>query len=115
MSLISDKTAVPGPGYTLLEKTRIRLGADGREVERLHFRRFRHHTLVYHWYLGLDSMPTELLRSALALDRGPLRRPGRSVVVRVSSQMPDSRDHWKAAEQQLADLARLVDAELRAL
>ncbi len=112
MSLISDKTAVPGPGYTLLERTRIRLEPDGREVDRLLFRQFSSDTLVYHWYLAVDSLPTELLRSALALDRGPLRRPGRSVTARVSMQLPNSRAHRLLAEQQLSHLARLVDAEL---
>ena len=113
MSLVSDKTAVPGPGYTLLEKRQIRLGGDGRDVERLLFRKFRSDTLVYHWYLAVDSLPTELLRSALALDRGPLRRPGRSITVRVSMQLPNSSAQRLLAEQQLTDLARLVDAELR--
>ena len=115
MSLISGKMAVPGPGYTLVEKTQIRLGMDGSEVDRLHLRRFGRDTLVYHWYLGVDSFSAELLRSALGLDRGPHRRPGRSVSARVSLQMPDSSADWPLVEQELADLAGLVDAELRVL
>jgi len=112
MSLISNKTMVPGPGYTLVDKSRVRLGSNGREVDRLLFRQGREDTLVYHWYLDVDSLPDEMMRSALALDRGPFRRPGRSVVARVSMPLPPSPVDWADAEQQLADLAGRVDAEL---
>ncbi len=113
MSLISDKTAVPGPGYTLLEFSRVSLGSEAREVDRLVFRQFRSDTIVYHCYLNVESLPAELVRSALALDRGPFRRPGRAVFARVSMQMPTSRDDWPRAEQRLEEIARFVDAELQ--
>jgi exosortase len=114
MSLISEKMAIPGPGYTLVEKTQFQLGADGGQADRLYLDHLGSSTLVFQWYLDVDSFSTELLRSAFGLDRGPHRRTGRAISARVSLQMPESRQDWPRAEQELAELARLVDADLRA-
>ncbi len=111
MSLISPKTEIPGPGYTLLEKSRIELEPDGWPASRLVMDRHKP-VLVYHWYQGVDSFPWELFRSALALDRGPFRRPGRSVVVRVSTPLPRLRSERGKAESELLEFVGLLRAAL---
>ncbi len=66
--------------------------------------------LVYSWYEGIDSLPYELIRSALVLDRGPPRRPGRAIVVRVSTPIPADGVH--AAEETLHEFLTLIGADL---
>jgi len=60
-------------------------------------------------------MASEVLRSALSLDRGPLRRPGRALVIRVELLLPDDRSSWGDLERGLGDLLRHVVAEAERL
>jgi exosortase len=112
MSLISAKNAVPGPGHETVERETIRLGPNGEDVERSVLKSKRGTVISYNWYVGVDSFPTELLRSSLALDRGPLRRPGRGIAVRVSTGMLRWPSDWNEGEAYLAEVAGYVFEEL---
>jgi EpsI family protein len=111
-SVLSTKVALPGPGWDVTERRRHRLSAD-REVERFRLRSLDGDALVYRWCVGCGSLLEEVLRSTLALDRSALRRPGRAVVVRVSTPLHPLPGAEAMAEARLAGFARVVDAALR--
>jgi exosortase len=111
-SLISPKTAVPGPGYTLIETHREALKPDGLVADVLLFQRHDTPILVYRWYQGVEALPIEVLRSALLLDRGPFRRPGRAIVVRASMSLPRARSEWASTQDSLRQLIRSIRREL---
>jgi exosortase len=115
MSLISEKNGVPGPGYDTIERKVIRLGPKGEEVHRRVLRSKRGTVLTYEWYVGVASFRTELLRSTFALDRGPWRRTGRGIVVRVSTPMPRQQSEWNQQEAYLAEVAAYLLEELHRL
>jgi exosortase/archaeosortase family protein len=115
MSLISRKTALPGPGHTLVSESEVELQPDGRIAHRLLLRAPRGLVLVYHWYEGVDSFAVELLRSTFVLDRGPLRRGGRAIAVRVSTRLPRKRSQWGVAESALIEVVGLLREELAKL
>ena len=54
--------------------------------------------LVQRWYLDVGSLPEEVARAAMALDRSPVRRPGRAVVVRL--EVPIDRETGDVARAQ---------------
>lgn len=112
MSLISGKNTLPGPGFKLHNLETIRLGAEGFEVERRVLEDKRGPVVAYHWYVGVDGFGTELLRSSLALDRGPWRRPGRALTARVSTRMPRTLSEWDEHEAYLAQAAVELIEEL---
>lgn len=112
MSLISAKNAVPGPGYETVERETIRLGPNGEDVQRSVLKSKRGTVISYNWYVGVDSFPTELLRSTFALDRGPSRRPGRAIAVRVSTGVLRRPSEWNEGEAYLAEVAGYVFEEL---
>ena len=62
--------------------------------------------LVDHWYSGVESTPSEILRALLVLDRGPLRRPGHAFFVRLTTPM--DRDHPERAEEVLKGFLPLL-------
>lgn len=111
-SVFSTKTALPGPGWDVVERRWQRLAGD-REVERFRLRSLDEDALVYRWCVGCSSVAEEVLRSTLALDQSALRRPGRAVVVRVLTSLYPLPGAEAVAEARLADFARAVDAALR--
>ncbi|HTY18405.1 MAG TPA: EpsI family protein [Myxococcota bacterium] len=114
-SLLSTKTALPGSGYGIRERWPSDvLGAAG-PAEGLIVSDGSQELLVYHWYVGVDSFGDELLRSTLALDRGPLRRPERALVIRVSTPIEPGSGGREGAEARLAAFLSAVDKPLRAL
>jgi hypothetical protein len=80
---LSPKTRVPGSGWEVLESGEG--GLPGGEWLIVHS--IEGVRLVYHARYGMQSLPVELGRSLLGLGRGPLRRPGRSTVVRLSTEV----------------------------
>jgi EpsI family protein len=110
-SVHSTKTALPGPGWDVVERRRESLSGD-RLVERLRLRSLEGDALVYRWCVGCGSRVEEVLRSTLGLDRSALRRPGRAVVVRVATTTYPLPGAEAAAEARLAGFARAVDAAL---
>jgi exosortase len=118
-SLLSRRNALLGRGWQKHEDTGISLLRDPTDANRraeisIQSTPFPDSSapamLVYSWYEGIGSLPQELIRSALALDRGPLRRPGRAIVVRVSTPIPAAGVH--AAEETLDEFLVLINADL---
>lgn len=58
-------------------------------------------TLVQHWYVAVESLPVEVLRAGLGLDRSPLRRHEPAWVVRVATPIAADAGGLPAAEQRL--------------
>lgn len=107
VSPLSRKAAVPSPGTILEASAPIEL-ASGRRAERfvMHSRRGRE--IVYLWQIGTRGPAREVGRALLSLDRGPWRRPGRALVVRLTTPADEHADERlrafaAATEAALAD------------
>lgn len=101
VSPVSLKAAVPGPGAVIEARTEIVL-PDGTPAERFVLHSKRGRDVVYRWNQGTRSPVREVGRALLSLDRGPWRRPGRALVVRLTTPA-DSR-----ADERLRDFAVLT-------
>jgi exosortase len=110
-NFLSDKTAVPGRGWKIVERAPVRFG--DRDMERFVFESSGEQQVVYRWITGVERWWEEALRSVLALDRGPLRRPGRAIVFRINTSFgPGQRS---AAEDRLQTFLSLADPTLTKL
>lgn len=109
-SMRSDKTAVPGSGWRVESRRPVEIPTDGLEVEELVMVSRSERRLAYHWREGAGDLPSELVRSALALDQSPFRRSGRAIVYRLSTPLSSGEEGRAAAEARLQEWAR----ELRA-
>ena len=114
-NLLSPKTAIPASGWVLGERAQKRLRGDGTAVESFVTRSPRNEALVYRWHYGVESPWVETLRSVLALDRGPLRRTERAVVVRLVTPLGRAPGTRAAADARLQDFAVLLQSELAEL
>ena len=112
MSLVSGKNTVPGPGFQEIERSTITLPESGLEVERRILANKRGRVLSYMWYTGVDAFPSEVVRSAFALDRGPLRRDERAFVARVTVALPRNAKDEVHQDAVLAEVAEFVASEL---
>jgi exosortase len=103
-SPLSPKTGLPGSGWVVEHEGRTILDPDGREVRARLLRSGSRRYLVYHWYEGALAWPVEALRSLLALDRSPWRRPQEIVAVqlRVPVLGPVSRGRVDAEKKLLS-------------
>jgi exosortase len=104
----SPKLLLPGAGWSIVSQSQVRLPG-GREVTRAEVAFGPHRRLVYAWSEGVGTTAQELFRSLLVLDRSGWRRPGRAVVVRVTTSLVGATD---AAEARLAGFVTLVEGEL---
>jgi EpsI family protein len=107
-SLISPKNAVPGAGWHVEERTATELARGGPRVDAVLARSGASRMLTYHWYEGTDPLALEVLRSCLATDQSLLRRPGGAWVVRLSTDVAQTRDGKERAEARLRSLAELI-------
>jgi exosortase len=99
VSLISEKTSLPGSGWTVVQRRLVELEPDGLIVEELELLSRAERRLVYHWREGTAPVFVETLRSTLGLDQSPMRRPGRALVFRVSTPLVD--ESSRAGAQQI--------------
>ena len=114
-SLLSEKTALPGAGWEIEEREQVRLEGVDAPVERLIVRTRGSRRLVYHWHKKVAPLGQEVVRSAFALDRSFLRRPGRATVVRLSARLnADGSELW-AVEARLQKFAPRVEEAVVAL
>lgn len=98
----SPKTVLPGGGWAIEREDVIDLAAARPNVDVRQIRRGRHRMLVCRWYEGSGGFAAETLRSLLALDHSPFRRPEPSVVVRFATELPDTSDlERRKAEKRL--------------
>jgi len=110
-NFLSDKTAVPERGWKIVERAPVRFG--DRDMERFVFESSGEQQVAYRWITGVEPWWEEALRSVLALDRGPLRRPGRALMFRISTRFgPGQRS---AAEARLQTFLSLADPTLAKL
>lgn len=86
-SLLSAKAGLPGAGWEPEARRPVRLEPDGLVAEASSVRARNSRALVYHWYTGIEPFAVEALRAVLVLDRGPLRRPGRALVLRATTPL----------------------------
>jgi len=110
MSLISPKTTLPGAGWELREREPLELPPEGLAAEVLVLQSRAGQSLAYYWYEGVETFSREALRSVLVLDRGPLRRQERALVVRLSTPLG-----WggrEAAEKTLDEFLALAQPAL---
>jgi EpsI family protein len=100
-SPFSPKTALPGSGWIVEERGAVQIEPGGLEVESRLVRSRASRRLVFHWYAGTDGLASESVRSLLALDASPLRRPGEGVVVRMSTEVagPGAAERREAEER----------------
>ncbi len=86
-SLLSPRTVLPGPAFTVREQESIRLeGVDTPVVASLLQGRFEQ-ALSYRWIVGESSFWQETLRGGLALDHSDFVSPRLLVLVRISTSM----------------------------
>lgn len=82
-SALSPKVALPGSGWAFERELPFAFELDGRRVTLRVMRSASRRQLIASWTENAASWPREALRTALALDRSPLRRPGEMVAVRI--------------------------------
>jgi hypothetical protein len=106
VSPFSSKVAIPAPGTFAESRSRIELPG-GRPAERLVLHSRRGREVVYTWTLDTEHPSREVARALLSLDRGPWRRPGRALVVRLTTPADEHadarlRDFAAATEEAIA-------------
>ena len=114
-SLLSEKTALPGSGWTVEDRQQVRLAGVGVPVERLIVSTRGQRKLVYHWHRKVASLGQEAIRSVFALDRSFLRRAGRATVVRLSAPLSAEGSNLREVEARLQKFAPSVEEALVAL
>jgi exosortase len=107
-SLISPKVAIGESGWEPIARARV--DVDGWQGERLLLRgRSGRNQLVYFWSQGAGSRAGELGRAALALDRGPGRRPEPMRAMRIATPFDVGNPAGEAqAEARLQEFVRAL-------
>jgi exosortase len=113
-SLFSEKTRLPGTGWWIEHRAPAH-GLEELGAELMLVRSREGDKLALHWYEGLASAGEETLRAFLALDRGPVRRPGVARVVRISTPVERSSLGLVRAEERLRVFLPVVRDILAAL
>ena len=118
-SLVSQKLRRPGPGYKLELAEPLEFG--GLPATALVLRSPTARVLSVLAFLDVDGLGRESFRSMLSLDRGPWRRPGRALVLRLTTEIrlvgetgiEHARqrllDFYQAARPQLAEIGVEAD------
>jgi exosortase/archaeosortase family protein len=86
-SPFSSKLALPARDWSIDAAERTRDWRLWRDVDVAVARRGQQHALVHTWRLGDEGPPREVMRSLLALERGPLARRGPRSVVRLVTSL----------------------------
>ncbi len=112
-SLVSPKTERPGPWFSVVDRANADLL--GRDGSRLVVSNARERHLVRYVRIGMEGVSTELLRVALALDRGPWRRPGHALVVRLSTPIENRAGGLEEADGRIDAFLSAAEVQLGAL
>lgn len=105
----SSKLGIPGSGWDAIARGEVTL-PNGRTVQRLEVRApGEDRQLSYLWMEDVAGAPTEVVRAALALDRGPWRRPGRALVARLTTRLDEAPEE---SDARLRAFAALLEPEL---
>lgn len=115
--MLSPKLRLPDAGWRIERSGRIPLRPDGPEVDFHVLWSHQGRRLVFFHRMGVASPAIETMRGVLALDRGPLHRPDRALVLRVGTALGQHDSFEDAAERLLRFLADFREplAELGAL
>jgi exosortase len=110
----SAKNCVPGRGWLAEEESQLEL-ASGRKGERVLARSESRRLLSWTYYVGVDSVGVEALRSFLALEHSPFRRTQSAYAVRLSSEILPAEKDAAFAMRRIRQLQRSVGPALEAL
>jgi EpsI family protein len=103
-SIISPKTELLGPEWTVESRESVELDAGSVQLQALLLRSGPRQVLAYHGYLGNDGLFRESLRAALALDQSPFRRGEGAQVIRLSTEISAAADGVREAHARLQAL-----------
>jgi exosortase len=98
--MLSPKLRLPGPGWGVERSGPVALGPDGPEAGYSLLRTGGQRQLVYFWQVEVASPAVEIVRGTLSLDRGPLHRPERALVVRIGTALGEH-DSFEDANERL--------------
>jgi EpsI family protein len=104
-SVLSPKTGLPGPDWSVEERYVRSLGPESFDAGWLVARSNARRVAVLHWYEGVEGLGTEMVRACLAMDRSALRRPCSSVAVRLQTEQSGGSDDERRAGARLLELA----------
>ena len=112
-SVLSRKTETLRAGSRAVERSVVRLPEDGREVsEIVVVDATGSQWLVHHAYDGAAGLWYETLRAALGLDRGFLRRSGRSSVTRFAARVGRGAGDREDVRLRLFEFDRAIRPEI---
>jgi hypothetical protein len=109
--LLSRKHRVVGRGW-IVEEVRPETFAGGMRGERVVARSEGRRVLSWVWYVGVDGVWVETLRSLLALDQSPFHLTRSAYVVRLSTELGAGEPDLPRADRRLRSLARSLGANL---
>ena len=115
VSMRSGKTAWPRSGFRPRAESSLELDSAGLKLDVTLLESPDGAVVVYSWYEGVESLWVETLRSFLALDQSPFRRPGRALVVRLSTRAGPGREALMQAEARLQSFLQLALPQLEGL
>jgi exosortase len=86
-SLLSGRTVLPGPAFSVREQRFISLdGVEGPVLASV-LQAKSEQMLSYRWLIGASGLATETLRAFLAIDRSDFSEPRRLLLVRISTRV----------------------------
>ena len=118
-TVLTKRIAWPESGYAPIQEDWVVLeGGAGGEAEaprarRMILRRGARTVLSYSFYLRDSSLPVELLRHGLAIDRSPLARDERILALRISTPLGPGGSRREEAEARLRSVWARLAPELR--
>lgn len=116
LSGVSPKHEVLGQSWEIVSERELVLdrSPDVRATASVQRDRDEHAYVVF-WQQGIDSLPMEILRDVLALDRSPWQRPYDATAVRISTRFEWlTPDHEERALERLLPFVRLVETHFPA-
>jgi exosortase len=111
-SLRSAKNCVPGRGWWIDERSALPLAKDvaaQRTLARSESRRL----LSWSYYVGVDPVPVEALRTFFVLERSPFRRRTYAYAVRLTTEILAGEKDDAVARRRLRALHRTIERELK--
>ncbi len=115
VSLISEKTVLLERARMIMNEHDADLRGLGVSARILVLTTAQGPKLVHFIELNVESIPREIARAALSLDRGDGRRPERALVIRASVDLSQDHGAWESHEAELIEVLGLVLADLESL
>jgi exosortase len=106
--VLSTKLHFPGPGWTVESSGHTTLKRGATDVEVYEVARLDEIRRVFLWRRPGESVPREILRSLFSVEKSPLGRGRRTMVVRLTAPMGADWRGRVAADRQLRDFADFI-------